>query len=77
MTGNDRVEDLLATVAGDQRLAGSHRLEAVRAHLLEMAGEREAARSQYQAAANHATSLPERRYPESRATRPKPAQKPS
>jgi RNA polymerase sigma factor (sigma-70 family) len=61
--------DLLATVAEEKRLTGSHRLDAVRAHLLEMAGEREAARSGYQAAANRATSLPERRYLESRAAR--------
>jgi RNA polymerase sigma factor (sigma-70 family) len=64
--------ELLATVAEDGRLTGSHRLDAVRAHLLEMAGEREAARSGYQAAANRATSLPERRYLESRAARLRP-----
>jgi RNA polymerase sigma factor (sigma-70 family) len=64
--------ELLATVAEDERLTGSHRLDAVRAHLLEMAGEREAARSGYQAAANRATSLPERRYLESRAARLRP-----
>ena len=30
--------DLLATLDADERLAGDHRLDAVRAHLLEMAG---------------------------------------
>ena len=29
---------LLATLDGDDRMAGSHRLDAVRAHLLELAG---------------------------------------
>jgi len=61
--------DLLSTVAGDDRLARHHRLYAVRAHLLEMAGEPEAARRAYQEAAGRATSVPERRYLESRAAR--------
>jgi hypothetical protein len=38
-----------------------------------MAGEREAALAHYQAAANRAASLPERRYLESRAARLKPS----
>jgi predicted RNA polymerase sigma factor len=46
-----------------------YRLAAVRAHLLEMAGERAAARAGYQTAARRTTSLPERRYLESRAAR--------
>ena len=46
----------------DERLAGHHRLDSVRAHLLEMAGDTEAAFAMYRAAANRATSLPERRY---------------
>jgi RNA polymerase sigma factor (sigma-70 family) len=46
-----------------------HRLEAVRAHLLEMAGEMEAARAAYRLAARRTTSLPERRYLEGRAGR--------
>ena len=36
--------DLLAALDGDDRLAGHHRLDAVRAHLLEMAGDAAAAR---------------------------------
>lgn len=46
----------------DGPLAGHHRLAAVRAHLLEMAGEREAAVAHYMAAAGRTTSLPERNY---------------
>jgi RNA polymerase sigma factor (sigma-70 family) len=61
--------DLLATLDGDERVAGHHRLEAVRAHLLEMAGEHGAARHSYRIAARRTTSVPERRYLEARATR--------
>jgi RNA polymerase sigma factor (sigma-70 family) len=60
---------LLEGLDGDERMAGSHRLDAVRAHLLEMAGDLEAARSRYRAAAHHTTSLPEQRYLEARAAR--------
>jgi RNA polymerase sigma factor (sigma-70 family) len=48
---------------------GHHRLEAVRAHLLEMAGEQGAARDAYRLAARLTTSLPEQRYLEDRAAR--------
>jgi RNA polymerase sigma factor (sigma-70 family) len=44
------------------QLAGQHRLEAVRAHLLELAGEPEKARESYQAAARLTASEPERAY---------------
>jgi predicted RNA polymerase sigma factor len=50
-------------------MAGYHRVAAVRGHLLEMAGERDAARDSYLLAARRTTSLPERRYLESRAAR--------
>ena len=50
-------------------MAGHHRLDAVRAHLLEMAGERDAARDAYRLAARRTTSLPEQRYLEDRAAR--------
>jgi predicted RNA polymerase sigma factor len=53
----------------DERLAGHHRLHAVRAHLLEMAGDRPAARDSYRAAAKRTTSRPEQRYLEARAAR--------
>jgi RNA polymerase sigma factor (sigma-70 family) len=61
--------DLLATLDSDDRMAGNHRLEAVRAHLLEMAGDRTAARTHYQQAARRTTSRPEQRYLEARADR--------
>ncbi|HEV8423863.1 MAG TPA: DUF6596 domain-containing protein [Actinomycetes bacterium] len=61
--------DLLATLATDERLAGHHRLDAVSAHLLEMAGDTAAARERYRAAARRTTSLPEQRYLETRAAR--------
>ena len=49
-------------VAGDERLARSHRLAAVRAHLHEMAGDRAAAVAHYRAAALQTLSIPERQY---------------
>ena len=61
--------DLLATLDADDRLAGYHRLDAVGAHLLEMAGDTAAARERYRAAARRTTSLPEQRYLEARAAR--------
>jgi RNA polymerase sigma factor (sigma-70 family) len=61
--------ELLATLDGDERVAGHHRLAAVRAHLLEMSGDAEAAREGYRIAARLTTSLPERRYLEARAAR--------
>lgn len=48
-------------------LAGLHRVDAVRAHLLELAGDREKAREHYARAARATLSLPERRYLEERA----------
>ncbi len=58
---------MLEPLDADDRIADHHRLAAVRAHLLEMAGDRAAARAGYQAAARLTTSLPERRYLEARA----------
>ena len=58
---------LLAEV--EDRLSGQHRLDAVRAHLLEMAGEHDSARGDYELAARRTTSLPEQRYLEGRAAR--------
>jgi RNA polymerase sigma factor (sigma-70 family) len=58
---------LLDTV--DERLNGHYRLDAVRAHLLEMAGDTEAALVHYRAAARRTTSLPEQRYLATRAAR--------
>jgi len=42
---------------------------AVRAHLLDLAGDREAARTHYLVAARRTLSIPEQRYLESRAAR--------
>jgi len=61
--------DLLATLEADERIAGDHRLYAVRAHLLELAGDRVAARAAYLAAAGRSTSLPQQRYLHGRAAR--------
>lgn len=54
--------ELLKTLDSDARLAGHHRLCAVRAHLLEMAGDFKGAIANYQSAATQTTSLPERNY---------------
>jgi RNA polymerase sigma factor (sigma-70 family) len=61
--------DLLATLDADERVAKHHRLEAVRAHLLELTGDHTAARASYRTAARRTTSLPEQRYLEARAAR--------
>ncbi|HEX5424071.1 MAG TPA: sigma-70 family RNA polymerase sigma factor [Candidatus Acidoferrales bacterium] len=54
--------ELLDALADDPRLASHHRLDAVRAHLLERAGDRSAAIEKYRAAASKTASLPERNY---------------
>jgi RNA polymerase sigma factor (sigma-70 family) len=53
----------------DARLDGHHRLDAVRAHLLEMAGDFEVAIEQYRAAAQKTTNVAEQRYLRKRAAR--------
>jgi RNA polymerase sigma factor (sigma-70 family) len=54
--------ELLAALDGDARLRGHYRLDAVRAHLLERAGDRDGAIAHYRAAATRTASLPERDY---------------
>jgi RNA polymerase sigma factor (sigma-70 family) len=54
--------ELLAEVEADPRLAASHRIAAVRGHLLELAGDRFAAAEAYQTAARLTSSRPERDY---------------
>jgi predicted RNA polymerase sigma factor len=54
--------DALGALDADDRLAGHHRLAAVRAHLFEMAGDRESAIVHYRTAAGRTASLPERHY---------------
>jgi RNA polymerase sigma factor (sigma-70 family) len=53
---------LLGTLDQDQRMAQTHRLEAVRGHLLEMAGDLSAAHESYRKAARMTASIPEQRY---------------
>jgi predicted RNA polymerase sigma factor len=60
---------LLGTLDADARMAHTHRLEAVRAHLLEQAGDTAAARASYLRAARMTGSLPEQRYLTLRAAR--------
>ncbi|GGT88944.1 RNA polymerase sigma24 factor [Actinomadura livida] len=61
--------ELLGPLAGDGRMARHHRLHAVRAHLLEMAGDGAGALAEFRAAARLTTSVPERRYLRGRAAR--------
>ena len=60
---------LLDQLGADHRIAEDHRLHAVRAHLLEMVGDRVAARDAYLAAAERATNLPQQRHLHARAAR--------
>jgi predicted RNA polymerase sigma factor len=60
----------LALLEGlDERLPGHHRLDAVRAHLLELDGEHDAAIAHYRTAAGRTTSVAERNYLLTRAAR--------
>lgn len=54
--------DLLRALDSDPRIAGHYRLDAVRAHLFEKIGDREAAVNHYRIAATRTTSIPERNY---------------
>jgi predicted RNA polymerase sigma factor len=60
---------LVEKLEADQRVADGQRLLMVRAHLLESAGERAAARAAYLAAAERTLSLPQQRYLNARAAR--------
>ena len=60
---------LIETLAKDERLAGHYRLDAVRAHLLEMSGDHQAAIANYLSAAERTTSVPEQHYLHGRAAR--------
>jgi RNA polymerase sigma factor (sigma-70 family) len=59
----------LGPLDADERLTRHHRLHAVRAHLLEMAGDHQGARVCYRTAAQLTTSVPEQQYLQDRATR--------
>jgi RNA polymerase sigma factor (sigma-70 family) len=54
--------ELLDALQADARLADHHRLDAVRAHLLELTGDHKGAAKHYRAAAGKTGSLPERAY---------------
>ena len=60
--GPARGLDLLEELEADSRVANHHRLHAVRAHLFELAGDRDLAIVHYRAAASRTSSLPERNY---------------
>ncbi|WP_284743868.1 RNA polymerase sigma factor [Amycolatopsis sp. RTGN1] len=60
---------LLDAVSADERISASHHLVSVRAHLLELAGDHDAARAGYREAARRTTSEPERRHLLTRAAR--------
>jgi predicted RNA polymerase sigma factor len=68
--------ELLATIEDDDRVARGHRLEAVRAHLLDLAGDTRAAAAAYRLAAQRTTSRPEQRYLEERARLTEPTGRP-
>ncbi len=59
----------LGTLEGDERMTRGHRLDAVRAHLLEMSGDRAGAVTAYRRAAKRAASMPEQHYLALRAAR--------
>jgi RNA polymerase sigma factor (sigma-70 family) len=60
---------VLGTLDTDDRMTQTHRLEAVRGHLLELAGDADAARVSYRQAARMTASVPEQRYLALRAAR--------
>jgi predicted RNA polymerase sigma factor len=61
--------ELLKALDTDARMRGHYRLDAVRAHLLEMAGDRERAIVHYRVAAERTASIPERNYLTTKAAR--------
>jgi len=67
--GPDAGLALLEPLRRDKRLTGSHRLDAVRAHLLERAGRRDAAVALYVEAAARTSSAPERDFLAMKAAR--------
>ena len=61
--------ELLKALDTDERFAGHYRLDAVRAHLFEMAGDDETAVAHFRAAATRTASIPERNYLSTQAAR--------
>jgi len=69
VSGPDAGLELVAKLEADERLARDHRLDAVRAHLLERSGNLAGARAAFEVAARRATTLPQQRYLNARAAR--------
>jgi RNA polymerase sigma factor (sigma-70 family) len=61
--------ELLVALGSDPRVNDDRRFHAVRAHLLEMTGDRNGARASYEAAAQRATNLQQQRYLHAQAAR--------
>jgi RNA polymerase sigma factor (sigma-70 family) len=61
--------ELLDRLDADPRIDGHYRLDAVRAHLLEMSGNHQGAIARYRAAASRTASIPERNYLATQAAR--------
>ena len=68
-TGPARGWPCSPTLDGDRHIAAHHRLHAVRAHLLDQAGDLMAAQAAYAEAARRTTSVPERRYLQAQTAR--------
>ena len=73
-TGPERGLSIVDRLLDDAAMRRHHRTHAVRAHLLEMAGDREEAERAYARAAQLTASLPEQRYLNARAARLTPGQ---
>ncbi|WP_116206880.1 RNA polymerase sigma factor [Amycolatopsis circi] len=67
--GPEKALALLATLEDDARLRQGHRLDAVRAHLLELSGDTAGAHEHYLRAAKRTSSMPERRYLQTKAAK--------
>jgi RNA polymerase sigma factor (sigma-70 family) len=61
--------ELIEALGADARISGHYRLDAVRGHLLEMAGDRPRAIAHYRRAAERTMSIPERAYLTTKAAR--------
>jgi RNA polymerase sigma factor (sigma-70 family) len=61
--------EMLRKLDSDARIAGHYRLDAVRGHLFEMAGNQERALAHYRAAAQRTMSIPERNYLDTKAAK--------
>jgi predicted RNA polymerase sigma factor len=61
--------ELIEALDADARMSGHYRLDAVRGHLLEMAGDHPRAIVHYRKAAERTTSIPERAYLTTKAAR--------